>query len=666
MAKVHMIAVTVCILQPITSDLATGILFFSCLYHRYPLYVWRITYYFLLLDDQSDCMCGIAGYIGRSKEEGLNFCRNASTVLQHRGPDDSGIYNEDRVTLLHRRLSILELSELGHQPMTSSCGRYTIIFNGEIYNHLSLRDRYLPNHPFRGHSDTETIIELFRLLQEKMLEEMVGMWALIIWDREAGKAFASRDRYGQKPLYIRRSNDAWLLASEVKPLLADGERPAPDPTAIVEYLALGNYGHLGAHTFFRDIKHFPQGSYAWLSPEQASVDARRYWHLPDIAEKDKRPFDDAAKKQLHDSIVEGVLSQTLADVPVGITLSGGIDSSIVAGILAAHYDKEIHIFTAQAPGSRYDESKYVDAVIAMNKNDNFIVHKKNLHELSVKDDLASYINIQEEPFGDPSIMAHGFLMNMAAEAGIKVILNGQGADELFFGYNNMAQAILLQQFKSMHFAKFSENLNTMKLGRMYMMRTLLKSLLPSLETSMRTSSRIKRRDILNPALLQGVDNNLVSLYDYSKPYDVLLESIYGVHIPHLVHYDDRNGMACSIEGRMPFLDHRIAEFVTTIRPDDFLKHGLRKYPLREACRQYLPDMIYNRTDKIGFYTPLIDALYRDAAWVTTQLQARPLFKPEHANELLRKLQAKTLTTPDALQIWRAISVNIWMDSFNVA
>jgi asparagine synthase (glutamine-hydrolysing) len=610
-------------------------------------------------------MCGIAGYIGHSKETGLAFATNASNLLSHRGPDDSGIYNDELVTLLHRRLSILELSALGHQPMTSSCGRYTIVFNGEIYNHLDLRTRYLSQYPFKGHSDTETIIELFRLMQEKMLQEMVGMWALIIWDKQDQRAFVSRDRYGQKPLYVRRTADSWLLASEMKPLLAKHEQPAADSTALVEYLALGNYGHLGVHTFFVDIKHFPQGCYTWLTANQQTLNTHPYWTLPNIPEKDKRPYDATAKKQLHDSIVEGVLSQTLADVPVGITLSGGIDSSIVAGILAAHYDKEIHVFTAQAQGSRYDESKYVDDVIAMNKKGNFIVHKKNLAALSIKEDLAKYIGIQEEPFGDPSIMAHGFLMTMAAEAGIKVILNGQGADELFFGYNNMAQAILLRQFKSMQLGTFYDNLNQMKLGKMYMARTLLKSVMPGLETNLRTQSRIKRRDIIEPSLLAGVDNSLVALYDYNNPYDVWRESIYGVHIPHLVQYDDRNGMSQSLEGRMPFMDHRIADCVATIRSADFLKHGLRKYLLRDSCRQYLPDSVYNRTDKIGFYTPLIDAMRRDEQWVATQLQTRTLLRPEVTKSLLQKLNTNIITVPEALQIWRAASTNIWMDKFGV-
>jgi asparagine synthase (glutamine-hydrolysing) len=610
-------------------------------------------------------MCGIAGYIGNNKEEGLRFATKASPLLQHRGPDDSGIFNDERVTLLHRRLSILDLSPSGHQPMASSCGRYTMVFNGEIYNHQALRRKYLGEHPFRGHSDTETIVELFRLKQEAMLTEMVGMWALIIWDKEQKKAFVSRDRYGQKPLYVRRTDNTWLLSSEVKPLLKEKEQTAYDATAVVEYLALGNYGHLGTHTFFRDIRQFPQGHYCWVSSEAQSIDPLKYWELPDIREKDKVPFDASVSKELHDRIVEGVLSQTLADVPIGITLSGGIDSSIIAGILATYYDKEIHIFTAQTPNSKYDETKYVDAVISKFNKSNFIVHNKDLQELSIKKDLGKYINIQEEPFGDPSIMAHGFLMNMAAEAGIKVILNGQGADELFFGYNNMAQAILLRQFKSMQLGKFNENLKAMKLGKTYLLRTLLKSVAPGVETSLRSKSRIKRRAPLSADLLKDVDNSLVALYGYNSIYDVWRESIYGVHIPHLVHYDDRNGMANSIEGRMPFLDHRIAEYVATIRPDDFLKHGLRKYILRESCKQYLPDIIYNRTDKIGFYTPLIDALTRDKDWVAAQMQDKHLLKEADTTALLNKLAAQTLTVPEALQIWRSISVSLWMDEFRV-
>ena len=217
----------------------------------------------------------------------------------------------------------------------------------------------------------------------------------------------------------------------------------------------------------------------------------------------------------------------------------------------------------------------------------------------------------------------------------------------------------------MQFGKFYDNLNAMKLGKKYMLRTLLKSIVPGAETKLRGKSRISRRDIIDPKMLDGVDNSLVSLSNSDTFYDVWRESIYGVHIPHLVHYDDRNGMAYSIEGRMPFLDHRIAEYVATIRPEDFLKHGLRKYILRESCKQYLPELIYNRTDKIGFFTPLIDALTRDEKWVAAQMDSRHVLKTENKKALLSKLSAKTLTIPEALQIWRSISVNIWMDEFNI-
>lgn len=605
-------------------------------------------------------MCGIACYIGKNKEDGLKFGNRAGALLIHRGPDDNGIYNDDYVTLSHTRLSILELSELGHQPMFSSCGRYVIIYNGEIYNHLELRKKYLPGHPFRGHSDTETIIELFRLQQEGMLQKMVGMWSMIIWDKETKRLFISRSRLGQKPLYIRRKGTAWLLASEIKPLLNENEGAAYDPTALIEYLALGNYGHLGNHTFFKDIQLFREGSYAWLESNQASIEIKHFWTLPDIKPSDKVPFDKTARDELHDIIVEAVLSETLSDVPIGLTLSGGIDSSIIAGILASYYDKEIHIFTAQSPHCKYDETRYVDAVINKYANGNFIIHRKNINDVSLKDNLEKFIKIQEEPFGDPSIIAHGLLMNIAAGCGIKVILNGQGADELFYGYNNMAQAVLSYQLRSLQLNKFLNNLNEMKAGSRFLLRTLLISFLPGIEYNLRTRSRIKRRNIIHPEFLDDVKNELISLYKYNNIYDVWRESLYGVHLPHLVHYDDRNAMAYSIEGRMPFLDHRIAEFVAKIRPDDFLKKGIRKYILRESCKQYLPDIVFNRKDKIGFYTPLVNMLNKDADWVSEKMKENNLLTNDYNNKLLNKLNSKTLSTNEALEIWRSISAKLWM------
>lgn len=229
----------------------------------------------------------------------------------------------------------------------------------------------------------------------------------------------------------------------------------------------------------------------------------------------------------------------------------------------------------------------------------------------------------------------------------------------------MAQAILSKQLKSLQLNKFYQNLSIMKLGNRYLFRSILESFLPGLEYNLRTKSRISRRNIINNSIINQVDDSIISLHNYNNIYNVWMESIYGVHIPHLVHYDDRNGMSCSIEGRMPFLDHRIAECVANIKTTDFLKNGLRKYILRESCKQYIPKSVYNRTDKIGFYTPLVNALKKDKNWVFAKLKDNTLYKNEHTKELLDKMNMDKLNVNEALHIWRCLSVIIWMNEYKI-
>ena len=611
-------------------------------------------------------MCGIACFWGSDREQGLAFAGRALNCLKHRGPDDQGTYVDDHVALAHLRLSILDLSELGHQPMLSSCRRYRIVFNGEIYNHRELRQAYLPGHAFKSHSDTETILELFSILKEKMLEKMVGMWALVIYDAVEKRIFMSRDRFGQKPLYVRSQPGIGLmLSSEMKPLLDEAKKTELNATAVVEYLALGNYGHLGSETFFGNIQHFPQAHYAWVADGATQFTPLPYWQLPRIGGRDRRPFDDTIKKQLREVVIEAVSSQTLSDVPIGITLSGGIDSSIIAGILTRHYDKELHVFTAQTPGNAYDETRYVDAVLAHCGEHRMVVHRKNLSVLSLQDDLERYIRIQEEPFGDPSIMAHGALMQMAADAGIKVILNGQGADEVFFGYNNMARALMSYQLQRLKLGSFRRNKKAMKMERSFVLRSLMQGYLPGIEYDVRLRSRKGRRGIVAPELLKKVNETSIFTLDYSDLNNVWQESILGVHLPHLVHYDDRNAMACSIEGRSPFLDHRIAEVVARIDPACYLEHGYRKYILREALRDYLPDLVYQRTDKIGFYTPLLDAVNKDGAWIGSKLAGNRLLREDFGNRLLAHLKDGSINAGEALELFRVLCVALWMQEYVV-
>ncbi len=614
-------------------------------------------------------MCGIAFTIGADKKQALQFVERANRLLKHRGPDGEGIFQDENVAMAHRRLAILDLSEAGAQPMITSDQRYVIVHNGEVYNHLELRAKFLADHPFKGHSDTETILALYAKMGRLMLQYLVGMWAFAIWDNTDKKLFISRDRYGQKPLYLRKKDNSFLFASEIKPLLQDGERPAMNPTAVVEYLALGSYGHLDEQTFFKDIVHFPQASYAEIKAGDKQLVAKPYWKLPDIKKSDKISLGSGETSHLRQIIEEAVSSQLLSDVTVGATLSGGLDSSTIVGLMASSSPKPFPVFTAQTKGSQWDESDYVSDVENKWGKNKLQLHWKELINTRISTSLPAYIDIQEEPFGDPSIMAHGFLMDMAKENNVKVVVGGQGGDELFFGYKNMTNNLMSSFLKSGSIGNFNENASRMGLGKKELIRIALGSYLPSLEKISRRASRNKRRFFIKSSLLDLVNDNHIILARSNNFYETWDESVNRVHLPHLVHYDDRNGMSRSIEGRMPFLDHRIADFVATLKPEEFLKNGESKTLLRTSCKDLLPETILNRKDKQGFFTPIHEMLTEDIDWIQAVI-----FEDKSISQLLDQ---KTIEEDIAFyrtgkknndisrRLWRVLSFCLWKKQFNV-
>ncbi|MDB5273292.1 MAG: hypothetical protein JWO58_1659 [Chitinophagaceae bacterium] len=615
-------------------------------------------------------MCGIAFIIGGEKKTAFDFAERANRLLQHRGPDGQGIFQDEYITLAHRRLAIIDLSDAGAQPMHSSDQRYVIVHNGEIYNHRELRTQFLPDTRFAGHSDTETLLALYAQLGETMLQHLVGMWAFAIWDTVKQTVFISRDRYGQKPLYYRKATDGTLrFASEIKPLLEEGERPSMNETAVVEYLALGNYGHLGPHTFFKEIFQFKPGHYATIGVNEKDFHETAYWSLPFVREQDKVPFDEQQQDKLKVIIEEAVRSQLLSDVTVGATLSGGIDSSIVVGAMSMSTDNIIPVFTAQSKGSKWDESVYVRAVETKWGSDKVNVHWKELNNTQLSLSLPHYIAVQEEPFGDPSIMAHGFLMDMAKENKVKVVLGGQGADELFFGYGSLISPLLSQGLRRGKLFWVKNNLNKMNLPLSEIGRVLLSAFAPKLEQAFRKRSRRKRRSFIAQKVLSKVDDRLVQLAKPSDFYSVWNESVYGVHLPHLVHYDDRNGMSHSIEGRMPFLDHRIAEHVAHIQSHTFLMDGKSKSILRMACSSLIPQKILERRDKIGFYTPLHDMLKNDISWIENTLcsfkDIDTFIVTEVWKEDVAFYKGEGESMERALRLWRILSFVVWVNTFHI-
>ncbi len=617
-------------------------------------------------------MCGIVATLTADRLAAAAFAARAVELLRHRGPDGEGSAVLDGAALGHCRLAILDLSAAAHQPLASPDGRFTLVYNGELYNHRELRARRCAGWPFRGHGDGETVLALLALHGPAALEEMVGMWALALWDARERRLLVARDRYGQKPLYWRRSGATLRFASEIRPLLDVGERPEMEPAAVAEYLATGNYGHLGERTFLRGISSFPPGCWARVAPGDAAPEPRRYWRFPVPARGDgRRPYDDAARARFRGAFLAAVGSQLLSDVPLGATLSGGLDSSAVVGAIATALPAgaRLPVFTAQTgDGGPFDESRYVRAVEERWPGRLEICWLAP-QRIALSEHLPAALRAQEEPFGDPSILAHRRLMAAARAQGVKVVLGGQGADELLFGYPAMSWALLAEGLRHGPRGWALAEARTLAPGAAVCGRLALAATLPAAELRLRRRSRERRRGWLSPALRAAAQGTaaprLASAGDLAG---VWREAVEETALPHLTHYDDRNGMAESIEGRMPFLDHRLADAVCDLDVRAFLDGGRRKRILRDALADLLPEEVLERRDKIGFHTPLAEMIRAEEGWVRRHL----------ADELSRGLglfaadQAAAWVAPAAAghggaarRVWRALSVRLWAEELEV-
>lgn len=613
-------------------------------------------------------MCGIAGYVGADDEFGQGFVERANQLMVHRGPNDGGVFFGPKIALGNRRLCILDLSTAGHQPMISPDRRWVLVFNGEIYNHLELRARHCKGWSFQGHCDTETLLALLSQFGPAILEQMVGMWAFALWDAAEERLLLSRGRYGQKPLYWRQDEKGFRFASEIKPLLEEHEEPVCNPTAIAEFLALGNYEHLPGQTFFRDIHSFLPGHWAWISTGTTPA-PYAFWRFPTLPISERRPLDESVTKRFAGAFDQAVRSQLLSDVNVGATLSGGLDSSSMVGVVASgKLYNEFPVFTAQAADSAYDESNYVHAV-EKKWDGRLRVHWTPLAQMRLQEVLRESVRIQEEPFGDPSIIAHGFLMDAARAAGVPVILSGQGGDELLFGYGWMRAVLQASALRDGEARWAKEELRHLKSPIRDTARIYGAAWMPPLERFARAQSRLAKRNWLTAKLRHQASRD-VPLGSWSDIVSMQLEAVEQTSIPHLTHYDDRNGMARSIETRMPFFDHRLADILAELSPSAFLSHGRTKNILRQSCAEVLPTIVERRHDKIGFFTPLERMMQSESKWIESLLFdefARELnfYDFDKVRSSIKICYRTTSDERAALIVWRCLVVRVWAEQFNI-
>lgn len=601
-------------------------------------------------------MCGISGIISFVPLP-LGSLHLMTDCIRHRGPDDEGfvlfpcldgqadprggpdtpddvlraellyspISNGAREGLFHfglghRRLSILDLSPLGHQPMCTQDGRYWIVFNGEVYNYVELRAE-LENlgHSFISRTDTEVILAAYAQWGDGCLARFNGMWAFAIYDSKVKTLFLARDRFGVKPLYYWASPEGlFAFASEIKQFtVLPGWQAKLNGQRAYDYLVFGITDHT-EETMFAGVFQLRPGHCVTLAVDDASV-VQPGAPLSTHAWYELRPrpfagsFDDAAR-EFRSLFEQSIALRLRADVPVGSCLSGGLDSSSIVCVLNELLRNQggqalQKTFSACSDVARFDERKWIDLVVGKTGVDAHYVYPA-LDRLF--EESPSITWHQDEPFGSTSIYAQWCVFRLAAQNGVKVMLDGQGADEQLCGYHGFFGPRLATLLKSWRFADLVADLGGMRRLHGYSVLSSLKFMLPYLlpEKLTHVLRRVggythPRPSWLNLGRLQaeavdpfwklGARGGGIQALSWTQ--------LTGANLQMLLHWEDRNSMAQSIESRVPFLDYRLVEFVLGL-PDEFkVAGGMTKRVLRESMHGVLPDEIRNRLDKLGFVTP---------------------------------------------------------------
>ncbi len=560
-----------------------------------------------------DFMCGIAvviGLNGRSVER--TAVERMAKSLFHRGPDDGGLYVEGAVGMGFRRLSILDLSEAGHQPMISQDGQYVLVFNGEIFNYVELREdlRQL-GYQFRSSGDSEVLLAAYREWGRECLSKLNGMWAFVIYDRRHRQIFGSRDRFGVKPLYYSRSPEVIQFASEIKALRASGyHRPEINWRTASKFLLEGRLDSQG-ETFYEGIEQIPSGS-GFEVELDGTWHEWSFWSLDTLP---KNAVSDPAEN-FADLFEDSVRIRMRSDVPVGVCLSGGLDSTAIICAAARHRDESggaqpesLQAFCYMA--KEFDESKYIADTLTQTHAQ---LRQLETSPAELWNDLHKVLWFQDEPVHTMTAVVGYQLMRLASSSGIRVVLNGQGADETIGGYSSYFQdywVSLLQQGR-VGAAWQSVTAYTNAHGgnaRVRMMEAASRCLSWELYrigayrrwAQTRRQARLRQNPWFSADLTQHFINEDVPPSSAALS-SSLKQSVIAAPLPLYLRIEDRNSMAHSVEARLPFLDYRLVSFVHGL-PDNWKVRGpWNKYVLREGMRGRIPESVRSRVDKMGFPT----------------------------------------------------------------
>ena len=671
-------------------------------------------------------MCGINGiYNIDGQIVSIVILRRATQAIAHRGPDDEGYVfintrdgafrtagGRDTPTTVraskypyspvseidsfdarssgfnlafgHRRLSIVDLSPAGHQPMCNSSGTLWIIYNGEIYNYIEVREELKSKgHIFMTQSDTEVILQAYEEWGHDCLNKFNGMWAFALWDGRRHELFCSRDRFGVKPFYYYWDGSNFAFASEIKALLqCPFVKTAPNDESIYQYLAIGRTEGK-ADTFFSNIQQLEPGHF--LNVNEKELQVRRYYSLAYTTEAGD--FDEKASRGYADNFMElfkdAVRIRLRSDVPVGSCLSGGLDSSAIVCIInkfleSDGYGREVigerqKTFSACYELSAYDERQFIQEVVNTTKVDAHNIFPSGKRLWEEMDDLVWH---QEEPFGSTSIYAQWNVMRLAKENGVPVLLDGQGADEILAGYHTYFNAYLAQLLYEGQLISFWRESNAIRKITKNPVFSSFSFLLP-LYNALPAGVRAWFLDsVVRGSILRVHDAGLIrgsfrAKYAGQKQALTAMnlqtalwqsETEYGLR--ELLRYEDKNSMAFSIETRTPFVDYRLVEFVFSLPACYKIHDGWTKYLLRSGAGGLLPDKIRWRKDKMGFPTPEHDWLRGNRqkikeVFANKDFRASAYLDQKRILNDLNGLQSAE-SAAGASPLWKPLNLELWL------
>ena len=598
-------------------------------------------------------MCGLCGVVDLAAPPDRGAVESMLDGLAHRGPDGRGVFAAEGVCLGHLRLAIIDLSDAGLQPFEQD--GLQLLHNGEIYNYLELREELRARgHGFRTETDTEVLLAAYREWGGRCVERFNGMWAFAIWDPGRRTLFASRDRFGVKPFYYRLDGDRFVFASEPWVL----GRGRANLRAVRDYLEQG-YLDQGDETFFDGVARLPPAHSLTFGP--GGLELHRYWSL----ERGDPPADPVGA--VRETFLDAVRLQLRSDVPVGTCLSGGIDSSSIAVAVAHHGHEHQKTVTAYFDDPGFDERPYAEAVVERTGAEARWI---SFTPSELVDNLPAIVRGQGEPFGSTSICAGWFVMREAKRAGLTVMLDGQGGDEIFGGYRAFFGYRLSDLLRAGRVAEATAELRAFA-GVNGLRWAAVALVNPHVPERVRLTARARLRGagtLVAPELRASESETAPNGHVFPDRLRRQLHLVLGRRgLPELLRYEDRNSMAHSLEARVPLLDHRLVELAFSLPGDELIHRGETKSVLRRALGDLLPAAVSGRRDKLGFVTPEARFLRGPLGELAADIFGSQSFTQRGFVDAVagrKRLERHRRNDRDAgFELWRALNLELWAREF---